>query len=200
MSVSLGRQFTEYWAFPSRQRGMPPVCSSPRSLTRHRGWQARERFLTSTAPLSSEMTALAYFFGTLSVAGLFLSLITHTAALLGKHGPLGDKAFMLHGGIFVVWIPAVLIAQHLTRGTPRHNFWKVALRGCPAWIRYMTFGFFGYALLNILIVFVDVRASTSRAALADVRAFSGHWMAFYSAALAIFCSALKVRNLELKHQ
>jgi hypothetical protein len=68
--------------------------------------------------------------------GLVLSILSHLAALLGTQRPLGDQAFWLHMGIFVVWIPTVLVSQRLTSGVDRKDFWNAALRGCPAWMKY----------------------------------------------------------------
>jgi hypothetical protein len=55
----------------------------------------------------------------------------------------------------------------------------------------MTYGFFGYALLNFaLFMWTLMSQSGSRASeTLALRGFSGHWMAFYSASLAIFHSA-----------
>jgi hypothetical protein len=85
------------------------------------------------------MKTLLYPLVALSAVGLALSLISHIAALLGANGPLGDKAWILHIGIFVVWLPAILVMNRLTREVPRKDIWKVALRGCPEWMRYMTY-------------------------------------------------------------
>ena len=50
-----------------------------------------------------------YFFAALSALGLALSALSHAAALLGRDGPLRDRAMLLHVGIFVVWIPAIVL-------------------------------------------------------------------------------------------
>jgi hypothetical protein len=105
---------------------------------------------------------------------------------------------VLHIGIFIVWIPAVLVANRLTKDVPRKDFWKAALRGCPEWMRYMSYGFFGYAFLNF--VFFAITAPKGRAASSmspsEVRGFSGLWMAFYSAALSIVFSAIRLWDQE----
>jgi hypothetical protein len=38
-------------------------------------------------------------------------------------------------GIFVVWFPTVILANRLTKDFKQRDFWKAALRGCPAWMR-----------------------------------------------------------------
>ena len=94
---------------------------------------------------------------------------------------------MLHVGIFVVWFPAVLVAQRLVGNLNRRDLWKVVLKGSPDWMRYMVYAFFVYAFVNFLF-FMGKTASGSSGTNPPAsvwRGFSGHWMAFYSAALAI---------------
>jgi hypothetical protein len=127
----------------------------------------------------------------LSTLGLILSVLVHLGALLGTDSALGEAAWFLHGGIFLVWFPAVLVLQPLTREFKQKDLWRAALRGCPTWMRWMTYGFFGYAAVNfILFIFmVPGRHASPDTPPIVLRGFSGHWMAFYSAAVAIFYSA-----------
>jgi hypothetical protein len=130
------------------------------------------------------------FFGGLAWVGLILSILSHLAALLGSQGPLGDYAWVLHFGIFVVWIPTVLVATRMGADFKRKDLWKAVLRGCPLWMRYMVYGFFGYALLNFAIFIIAApKGGSGPMPPAVVRGFSGHWMAFYSAAAAVLYSA-----------
>jgi len=147
------------------------------------------------------MKAIFLFFASVSAAGLVLSAASHIAAVLGTQGPLGNFAFVLHIGIFVVWIPAVFAANRLVRNVPRKDFWKAALRGCPDWMKYMTYAFVGYAILNFAF-FISSAPTQGRGgpmSPEDVRGFSGHWMAFYSAALAILYSAAQVWDERERH-
>lgn len=127
----------------------------------------------------------------LSLLGLVLSFLVHLSALLGMVSALGEAAWFLHGGIFLVWLPAVLVLQPLTREFKQKDLWRAALRGCPSWMRSMTYGFFGYAVLNFVIFLVmhPGRDALPETPAVIFRGFSGHWMAFYSAAVAIFYSA-----------
>jgi hypothetical protein len=135
----------------------------------------------------------------LSALGLILSLLVHLGALLRTGSALGEAAWFLHGGIFLVWIPAVLVLQPLTREFKQKDLWRAALRGCPTWMRWMTYGFFGYAAVNfILFIFMAPgRTSSSATSAVVLRGFSGHWMAFYSAAVAIFYSARHAEEYDL---
>jgi len=134
---------------------------------------------------------LLWPFIVLSAVGLGLSLWVHLGAVAGRR--VAPEAFfwMLHVCIFVVWIPAVLVYIKRVGNTRRKEYWKLVLRGWPEWMRYMVSGFFGYAVLNFAIFFFQTPQGGSGANPPAVvwRGFSGHWMAFYSAALAILYSA-----------
>jgi hypothetical protein len=108
--------------------------------------------------------------------------------------------WMLHVGIFVVWFPAVLVAQRLVGNVNRKDFWKVALKNAPDWMRYMFYGFFGYALVNFMLFMTKAPNGGSGANPPAVvwRGFSGHWMAFYSAALAILYAAVRTEDRSLR--
>jgi hypothetical protein len=113
----------------------------------------------------------------------------------GASSANAQKVFfwMLHVGIFVVWFPAMFIAQRLVGDVNRGDFWKVILKDSPGWMRYMVYGFFGYAGVNFLFFMSKTPGGGSGAnpPAAVWRGFSGHWMAFYSAALAILYSAAR---------
>jgi hypothetical protein len=47
--------------------------------------------------------------------------------------------------------PAVLVAQLLVGNVNRKNLGKVVLKDSPDWMRYMVYGFFGYAMANFLL-------------------------------------------------
>jgi len=133
--------------------------------------------------------------------GLALSLVVHTAALAGAT-PFGTSAFALHAGVFVVWLPTVMVIQRYTRDFPRRDFWKIALRGCPPWMKRLTYGFFAYAFAGFAYYVLTsalhpVRHSGPPDA-ATVRGFSGLWMAFYSTAMALLYSSSRMPALETR--
>ena len=125
--------------------------------------------------------------------GLVLSLAVHVAALAGI-ALFGRTAFFLHGGIFVVWFPTVIVANREAGNYRRADFWKVALRACPPWMKKLCIGFFVYAFLNFAYFLIRMASipSTGGSEPPDavtLRGFSGHWMAFYSAAMAVLYSS-----------
>ena len=129
-----------------------------------------------------------WFFAALSLLGLVLSLFVHIQALFGKAMPL--EYWALHAGIFVVWFPAVFVGQRRTGKRARKDPWKAVLQGAPAWMRYMTFAFLYYAVGNFLLFMANVPDKHSGSPTSvELRGFSGHWMAFYSAAFAILYAA-----------
>ena len=142
------------------------------------------------------MKPVLNLFASLAAIGLVVSLVSHVYALFGLPGPLGDFSWVLHIGIFVVWIPAVIASQSLSRNVPSKDFWKAALRGCPPWMKYLTYFFFGYAIFNFAIFFITAPSHPPSGPMppAVVRGFSGHWMAFYCAALSILYSKTRTQG------
>jgi hypothetical protein len=121
-----------------------------------------------------------------AACGLALSLVVHILSFFGIQFGGNTLFFGLHVGIFPLWIPVVFIAQKMTGGAQRRDFWKVALSGCPPRMKYMTYGFFIYAFVNfaifIIVVSMHPPAKGGTALPPEVlHGFSGHWMAFYSA-------------------
>jgi hypothetical protein len=169
-----------------------------------------EGLLQNRAPTSSESFAEAnsvpqwirpflWFFICFSAIGLVLSLWVHLGAVMGRRVAPAAFFVILHVGIFVVWIPAVLVAQRLVGNVNRKDLWKVVLKDSPAWMRYMVYGFSGYAVVNFLLFMTKAPSGGSGNPPAVVwRGFSGHWMGFYSTALAILYSAARAEDTSLR--
>ncbi len=151
----------------------------------------------STAPerdaVPDWLRPFLWLFVGISCVGLALSMWVHVGAIFDQRAVPASFFWMLHVGIFVVWFPAVLIAQRLVGNTSRRDFWKVILKDSPVWLRYAVYGSLGYAIVNFLLFMAKAPAHSNGANLpAEVwRGFSGHWMAFYTAAFAILYSAAK---------
>jgi hypothetical protein len=145
----------------------------------------------SSRPLFLSLSAAA-------ALGLALSILSHVATFFGMRGPVGDYAWLLHLGVFVVWLPTVLVSRRLTIGFARKDVWKASLRGCPPWMRHAVCGFFSYAMLNFILFMATVPPHGSSLPMTPsvLRGFSGHWMAFYSAASAVLYSAAHVNGQE----
>ena len=144
------------------------------------------------------MSIILYPFMLLAGLGLMLSIVAHVMALAGMELPGGKLVWTLHMGIFVVWIPTVLVSIRTTRYTNSKDFWKLALSGCPVWMRKAFYVLFAYAILNfILFMFTTMNGpqSVGDAPPSAVRGFSGHWMIFYGAAFATRYSAIHAPHL-----
>jgi hypothetical protein len=134
---------------------------------------------------------LATPFRWLAVAGFVASAIVHVSSLLGLRQPFGEAAWGLHIGIFVVWLPTVIVAQRLSKGVRQAEFWKATLRGCPPWMKRATGGLFAYALLNFFVgIALGPESESDR-----FRIFSGHWMVFYFVAAVTLYSAGQLGSL-----
>jgi hypothetical protein len=128
-----------------------------------------------------------YCSAALAALGLALSVASHIEALQGNPGPLGKYTWTLHLGALAICIPAAIVA--------RKSKWKALLAGCPAWMRYVLYGFITYAIVNFAIFMVTPHGGGSPGLMppAVVRGFSGHWMAIYAAAFAVLYSGVKAR-------
>jgi len=147
------------------------------------------------------MTRILYPFLILSGFGLILSFIAHILSLYGRAIPGGELVWSLHIGVFVVWIPTVLVANRITKGAKRKDFWKIALSGCPTWMRQALYVLFAYAILNFIWFMNNTNNHTGVDAPPSViRGFSGHWMVFYAAAFATLYSVIHSPNLLKKRK
>jgi len=145
------------------------------------------------------MNQLLTPFSVLAAIGLLLSLIVHIYTLLGQQVPFGNLAYGLHIGIFIVWFPAGSIGKRLSKDFKQSDLFQAMLRGCPIWMKRMTYLFFGYALINTFW-FVSTEQATKCGGtgneIQQFRMFSGFWMAFYSAAMSILYSASQTEILD----
>ena len=128
-------------------------------------------------------------FRALSAAGFWVSCALHIAGWLG-YWP-GGWVWGMHMGIFVVFVPAILLMTRASRYVPSAEIWKAVLQGCPLWLQRLTKIVFVYALINFVLFALTSDGSDA----ARLRGFSGHWMAFYLASFAIIESALRSPSL-----
>jgi hypothetical protein len=146
------------------------------------------------SPVPEWITPFLWIFVALSAIGLVASICVNVAAIAGR--PVPSLAWVLHVGIFVVWFPAVLVAQRLVGNTNRKDFWKAVTKGAPDWMRYMVYGSFAYSFVGLFLFGEGTFGSSKRVQQppAQWEGFSATWMVFYSAALAILYSAARIAD------
>ena len=207
-SSSYKREFgteQEAWEFTRDLKGKPVAVqynpnnpskstlseSSIETLLQTRPPQPAEDYTATSDSIPRWLKMALWPIIALSAVGLMLSLWVHFGAVLGRRVAPAAFFWILHIGIFVVWLPAVLVARNRVGTLNSRDFWKVVLKGSPDWMRYMVYGFFGYAIINFALFMLKAPTGDGGANPPAVvwRGFSGHWMAFYSAALAILYSA-----------
>jgi hypothetical protein len=138
------------------------------------------------------MTFYVGRFAEFSAAGFLASVIVHSLGLLGKSLPWGYSVFLLQFGATVAAFGAAG-AVIVLLGSEGENFWRSALRACPAWIKWVTYFFAGYAVFN-LVVFLNRFGNRGGLEPSQImalvfRGVSGEWMAFYAGSFLIFFSA-----------
>jgi len=141
--------------------------------------------------IPSWLKPLLSLFAGLAWIGLALCVLSHLSALSGNLGPFAALTHFIVVGLFIVWFPTVLVAARMGAEFKQKDLWKAVLRGCPPWMKYMVWGFFGYAFVNFatFIIAAPTKSSPGPMTPSDLRAISGHLMAFYSVAAAILYSA-----------
>ncbi len=147
------------------------------------------------------MNSFLYPLSLLAGAGLALSAAAHAIAWAGMSLPGGSLVWALHIGVFVVWIPTVLVCIKTTRYADRNDFWKVALSGCPPWMRKALYVLVGYAVCNFIVQILTTTRGVqtmSDAPPAVIRGFSGHWMVFYCTAFCVLYSSLHAPHLPVR--
>lgn len=144
------------------------------------------------------MIALIIPFMALAALGFLVSLAVHIVALAGHLPPGGERIFVMHAGIFVIWFPAIIVSMRLNyaqRGRSRWSgwsSWKQMLGGCPPWMTYATYALFAYAFLNFFLATGrSGHGSSFGLDSQTLRAFSGHWMLFYGLGFTILYSAFR---------
>lgn len=127
-----------------------------------------------------------------SAAGFILSLLVHILGLLNGTPFFGLFAMLLHLGVFVAILGALIAFLRLRRSEGK-EFWKRALRGSPAWMRWGLVLIFIYALGNFFIFWNQLfnlqGKSLDEITAVVLRGFSGHWLFLYFGTFLVFYAA-----------
>lgn len=163
-----------------------------------------------------EMLLMNRAFGFAALFGFILALIVHIAALSGVNvSAKMPGVWVLHIGIFIVFIPFVLSFTKLFGQRPKLAELRAAF---PAWVLIVMLVLMAYVICNFMLFMAQTEGGS--AVFADgkyvlmnrtqvireitlleydafkaneVRGFSGHWLVFYFAPFAyfMFCRKLK---------
>ncbi len=130
--------------------------------------------------------------------GLLCSVVVHVLSIARIEAPLGDAIWLLHAGIFVVWVPLVLAA---TRTMPKGATGNLdhLLATFPPWVRHAVGALFVYTAVNFGWFIWQTRQYPKHHVpyVVVVHGFSGHWLLFYGVATMGF---LALRRLERAKQ
>jgi len=155
------------------------------------------------------MRNLRAFLGTAAAVGFLASLLVHIAALFGVDVAARlPGVWLLHLGVFAVFVPFVLFARRDFGAQPSLLRISAAL---PRWVVVLGGAIFAYAIVNFIIFIAgtqggsptvqdgkylllnhgklirEITAGEYAAFKAnEVRGFSGHWLVFYFAPAAYF--------------
>jgi hypothetical protein len=137
--------------------------------------------------LPSWLKPLLWLLVLAATVGLIASISVHVATFFGRQLLPEKYFFILHSGIFVVFVPAVFIAKKRGVGSD----WKSLLRKAPEWMQVMDWVFGIYAFINFAIFFIQTQGYSNGTVPHSLewRGFSGHWMVFYSVALSVLYPA-----------
>jgi hypothetical protein len=102
-------------------------------------------YLSLFWPSFVEYYGMVYPFLALSAVGFAAMLVVHVASLFGVTAPFAHGLRYLAPGVFVVFLPAILVMNRLTQDFKQKDTWRAALRGCPQWMRRAVWVMFGYA-------------------------------------------------------
>jgi hypothetical protein len=81
------------------------------------------------------LKALAFSVMALGLLGMVLCLGSYIFELAGIYAPPTNRPSLLFFGIFVVWVPTIVLMNKLTQDFKQKDMWKAVLRGCPPWMK-----------------------------------------------------------------
>ena len=96
--------------------------------------------------------AIAYPVMVVSGLGVIACFLLHVASFF-KSPEFGQRLFpKLFIGLFIVWLPTVLLMNGLTRDFRQRDLWKAALRGCPGWMQKTLWAIWGYVFFAAFVL------------------------------------------------
>jgi hypothetical protein len=136
--------------------------------------------------------AIAYPVMVVSAVGVIVCFLLHIGSFFA--GPeFGQRLFSkLFIGLFIVWVPTVLLMNRLTRDFKQRDLWKAALRGCPGWMQRTLWVVWGYVFFAAFIL-PFLRGSNPGASPSGFLIFPA---VFYSTSFGVMYSLLHVDQVD----
>ncbi|MDJ0728297.1 MAG: hypothetical protein QNJ38_24655 [Prochloraceae cyanobacterium] len=145
------------------------------------------------------MNFILNFFIVLTTIALSLSVIVHLLSFFKKNDLLNKIAGILQNSIFLVWLPAGIVAYKIVPAVSTTQLWQQVLSGSPDWtIKALLFlGIYVFISLMVVIsksFISEIDSSKEQVFKINFQTLSSISILAYSVALAIFYSALQVLN------
>jgi hypothetical protein len=143
------------------------------------------------------MKAIAYPVMMIAGIGLVACFFLYIGSLavpglVPRLAPVATK--VMFPGIFVVWLPTVLLMNRLTRDFKQRDLWKAALRGCPPWMKTGLWVVIGFVILAAFVV------PLLRGQNPDMGSFLIFPASFYSVSFCVMHSLLHVDKLDAERR
>lgn len=131
-----------------------------------------------------------------AAAGFLASVICHILGWCHVNPSWGNSVFVLHVGIFPLWIPLCLLGNRVARQGGYRSNCDPLLNELPSWVSAAIAGLFTYALLNFAYFFICTFQYSKHDVpfYLELRGFSGHWMVFYGIAAAGFAGLARLHR------
>lgn len=136
----------------------------------------------------------------ISAAGLVLSAAVHFCSLFHIYEPPRGLMMLIYIGAIATIYSAIIISRKTRNEIDVEDYKKAIFFACPKWLSMMNGFFIMYVLGGLIFLvfkryFVGSSVANEQGIPANgFRGFSGHWMVFYSLALALLCSCRRLKG------
>ena len=134
---------------------------------------------------------VAYPVMLLSAVGIFLCLTLYLLGASGMYEFPMNKVSILFFGLFVVWVPTVLLMNRLTADFKQKDLWRAALRGCPPWMKTAL-----YVVIGCVFVVFFFPVLSGRSPGESPHTFVFFPISFYSVSFCVMYSVIRVDRFD----